>query len=182
MRPHLRRAVLIYIFFGPQEVNPEAVEIFLSTLIEKSLDELNLSGCVELIDDFEVVPSITGKIAPYCYLQHKTMRYFLASLDHNLNFQEDLAVSATLKNTKSCQFATENMLNMEIKKDVPFSIPSHRQYTALGIECGRAECASSGEMLGYARKGAQRDGAEQSLKVAGEASRCSDGLRRRRQH
>ena len=91
--------MLIYIFFGPQEVNPVAVEVFLWTLIEKSLDELKLSGCVELADDFEVARSITGKIASYCYLQHKTMRHFPASLDHNLSFEE---VLATLKSTKNC--------------------------------------------------------------------------------
>jgi len=67
------------------------VELFLSQLIDKLLDKLNQSCCVDVVDGFELELTVIGKITSYYYLQHKMMCYFLDKLSHNMKFEEVLA-------------------------------------------------------------------------------------------
>ncbi|KND03788.1 uncharacterized protein SPPG_01244 [Spizellomyces punctatus DAOM BR117] len=69
-----RRLQMNPTFYGVQEASPEGINIYMSTLIENSLQALVDSACIEIDGDFYVHPTVYGKIASYYYLHHTTIR------------------------------------------------------------------------------------------------------------
>ncbi|KAI8925867.1 Sec63 Brl domain-containing protein [Entophlyctis helioformis] len=68
-----RRVRMNPTFYGAEDTSDEACNQYLSSLIDTALDSLEEAECIEIVDDFEVLPTSYGKIASYYYLRYKTM-------------------------------------------------------------------------------------------------------------
>lgn len=59
-------------YYGVEDVSPEGISIFLSMLVEETLLDLSVAGCIELGDENGIESTILGGIASYYYLSYKT--------------------------------------------------------------------------------------------------------------
>ena len=64
---------------------------YMISLVDKSLEELSESGCIELQSNGDVDPTPLGKVMSYYYLSHKTIRHLLHHAKANATFEEALA-------------------------------------------------------------------------------------------
>nr|KAJ3419799.1 activating signal cointegrator 1 complex subunit [Polyrhizophydium stewartii] len=68
-----RRVRMNPTYYGAEDTTDASVEIYLSSLIEDTLEELKFAECISIVDDFEVTPTSFGKIASFYYLRYKTI-------------------------------------------------------------------------------------------------------------
>lgn len=66
-------------YYGLEDGSQATIDGYLSNLVSKSLDELQLSGCIEVAQN-KLRPTILGKISTYYYLSHKTVRNFCSKI------------------------------------------------------------------------------------------------------
>ena len=64
---------------------------YMVSMVDKSLEELGISGCLELHSNGEVDPTPLGKIMSYYYLSHRTIRHLLRRAKPQATFEEVLA-------------------------------------------------------------------------------------------
>lgn len=70
------------LYYGAEGRDPQIIERFLFNLIEESLKELKLSGCLEESNQTQMFEStLLGSIGAKYYLSHKTLRLFIEILD-----------------------------------------------------------------------------------------------------
>ncbi|CAG0914937.1 unnamed protein product [Notodromas monacha] len=64
-------------YYGLESLEPENVNVHLSGLVDKSVRELEESGCLELDEDGRTLhATVAGRIASLYYLSHKTLALF----------------------------------------------------------------------------------------------------------
>jgi len=66
-------------YYGLEDGTQDAIDNYLSTLVSKSLDELQLSQCIQVSKN-KLLPTNLGKISSYYYLSHKTIRNFCTKI------------------------------------------------------------------------------------------------------
>lgn len=66
-------------YYGLEDGEQSTIDSYLSTLVSKSLDELQLSRCIEVVKT-KLRPTNLGKISSYYYLSHKTIRNFCTKI------------------------------------------------------------------------------------------------------
>ena len=64
---------------------------YMVSMVDKSLEELGISGCLELHSNGDVDPTPLGKIMSYYYLSHRTIRHLLGRAKPQATFEEVLA-------------------------------------------------------------------------------------------
>lgn len=64
---------------------------YMVSMVNKSLEELGNSGCLELHTNGDVDPTPLGKIMSYYYLSHRTIRHLLGRAKPQSTFEEVLA-------------------------------------------------------------------------------------------
>lgn len=64
---------------------------YMFSMVDKSLDELSESGCIELHSNGDVDPTPLGKIMSYYYLSHSTIRHLRLRAKANATFEEALS-------------------------------------------------------------------------------------------
>ena len=85
-----RRLIRNPTYYGIEEVSPESINKFLSSLVSNALDELIKSGCVQVPEDgplAKVEPTFAGQIASFYYVRHETLRLFQQCLDSGQEMQ-----------------------------------------------------------------------------------------------
>jgi len=66
-------------YYGLEDGEQSTIDSYLSTLVSKSLDELQQSQCIEIAKN-KLHPTNLGKISSYYYLSHKTIRNFCTKI------------------------------------------------------------------------------------------------------
>jgi antiviral helicase SLH1 len=66
-------------YYGLEDGSQSTIDSYLSTVVSKSLDDLKLSRCIEVVKN-KLLPTSLGKIASYYYLSHKTIRNFCSKI------------------------------------------------------------------------------------------------------
>ncbi|RWS17895.1 Activating signal cointegrator 1 complex subunit 3-like protein [Dinothrombium tinctorium] len=82
-------------YYGLEGVEPENLNRYLTNIIEKTIADLNESGCIEVDDedDRTLIPTAFGRIASYYYLNHKTVRLLNEHLNSDYtNFETLLRI------------------------------------------------------------------------------------------
>ena len=80
-------------FYGLEDAEQSTMDTYLSTLVSKSLDELQLSRCIEIAEN-KTRPTNLGKISSYYYLSHKTIRNFCSKIRQSSDIHEVLRLLA----------------------------------------------------------------------------------------
>ena len=88
-----RRLVQNPSYYGLEGVGQADMNSFLTGLVGKSLDELELSYCLERDEDGRgVYATVLGRIASYYYLAHQTVQHFRDSLRPDMTSAQVLQV------------------------------------------------------------------------------------------
>ena len=111
-------------YYGMEEVEDQGLNTFLSGVVGKALDELEMSYCLETDEDGRTVYStVEGRIASFYYLAHTTLQHLRDSLKEDMTTEEVLQtlVDAT-------EFAelpvrhNEDNINSELAKQCPLKV------------------------------------------------------------
>ncbi|KAJ1555242.1 hypothetical protein HK405_002907, partial [Cladochytrium tenue] len=68
-----RRLQMNPTYYGVEDVTPEGINLFLSRLVDKTLDELAEASCLEIVGEMDIRPSSSGMLASMYYLSYKTI-------------------------------------------------------------------------------------------------------------
>ncbi|XP_067094233.1 activating signal cointegrator 1 complex subunit 3 [Osmerus mordax] len=122
-----RRLVMNPSYYSLDDVSHETINKYLSTLVEKSLRDLECSSCMEIQEDeCSIQPLTYGRISSYYYLKHQTIRMFREQLRPELTVAEVLSVL-----TDAEEFAelpvrhNEDQLNSELAQRLPLQVKPH---------------------------------------------------------
>ncbi|KAI1304494.1 Sec63 Brl domain-containing protein [Xylaria venustula] len=95
---------------------------FMVDMVNKSLDELALSKCVEMYPNGDVNPTPLGKIMSYYYLSHKTIRHLVKHAKPNASFMDVLSwMSRATEYDELPVRHNEDLINAELSNNLPFS-------------------------------------------------------------
>ncbi|KAI8370380.1 Sec63 Brl domain-containing protein [Radiomyces spectabilis] len=116
-------------YYGLDDLTQRGVDTFLSTMISDVAKRLEESGCVELVDDFALEPTISGRIASYYYLRHQTVRHMRQSIQKDSGMDDILAILGDVPEYDELPArCNEDLLNQEIEKHIPFKVEGGRNF------------------------------------------------------
>ncbi|RYP17754.1 hypothetical protein DL765_004332 [Monosporascus sp. GIB2] len=94
---------------------------FMIEMVNKSLDELATSKCVEVYPNGDVDPTPFGKIMSYYYLSHKTIRHLVKHAKSSASFVDVLScMSRATEYDELPVRHNEDLINAELSKNLPF--------------------------------------------------------------
>ena len=111
-------------YYGMEEVEDQGLNTFLSGVVGKALDELELSYCLETDEDGRTVYStVEGRIASFYYLAHTTLQHLRDSLKEDMTTEEVLQtlVDATEFGQLPVRHNEDN-INSELAKQCPLKV------------------------------------------------------------
>ncbi|TGJ82474.1 hypothetical protein E0Z10_g6295 [Xylaria hypoxylon] len=95
---------------------------FMVDMVNKSLDELALSKCVEIYPNGDVDPTPLGKIMSYYYLSHKTIRHLVKHVKPKASLMDVLSwMSRATEYDELPVRHNEDLINAELSNNLPFS-------------------------------------------------------------
>ena len=101
---------------------------FMIEMVDKSLDELAQSKCVEVYPNGDVDPTPMGKIMSYYYLSHKTIRYLVKHAKPQASFLDVLTWMCRATEYDELPVRhNEDLINAELSRNLTF------QGTSLGL-------------------------------------------------
>lgn len=94
---------------------------FMVDMVNKALDELAVSKCVEIYPNGDVDPTPLGKIMSYYYLSHKTIRHLVKHAKPKASFLDVLSwMSRATEYDELPVRHNEDLINVELSKNLPF--------------------------------------------------------------
>uniref|UniRef100_H3CHL6 Activating signal cointegrator 1 complex subunit 3 n=1 Tax=Tetraodon nigroviridis TaxID=99883 RepID=H3CHL6_TETNG len=92
-----RRLVMNPSYYSLEDISHESINRYLSSLVERSLRDLECSYCIEIQEDERTIQPLTyGRISSYYYLKHQSIRTFKERLKPEMSVQELLTTLALL--------------------------------------------------------------------------------------
>ncbi|KAI0132303.1 Sec63 Brl domain-containing protein [Xylariales sp. AK1849] len=94
---------------------------YMIDMVNKSLDELATSKCVEIYPNGDVDPTPLGKIMSYYYLSHKTIRHLVKHAKPKASFSNVLSwMSSATEYDELPVRHNEDLINAELSRNLPF--------------------------------------------------------------
>ncbi|KAH8193819.1 hypothetical protein TruAng_012016 [Truncatella angustata] len=94
---------------------------YMIEMVNKSLDELAKSSCVDVFPNGDVDPTPMGKIMSYYYLSHKTIRYLVKHAKPKASFEDALEwMSNATEYDELPVRHNEDLINAELSRNLPF--------------------------------------------------------------
>ena len=94
---------------------------FMIEMVNKSLDELATSKCVEVFPNGDVDPTPLGKIMSYYYLSHKTIRHLVKNAKPRASFVDVLSwMSRAIEYDELPVRHNEDLINAELSNHLPY--------------------------------------------------------------
>ncbi|KAI9492472.1 Sec63 Brl domain-containing protein [Zychaea mexicana] len=122
-------------YYGLDDMTQKGVETFLSDTINDVTNRLAESNCVEVEDDFELIPLIAGRIASYYYLRHQTVRHFRQRLHKDSEIDELMDIMGYVPEYEELPArCNEDLLNQEIEKHIPYPVTGTRDFKSPHIK------------------------------------------------
>ncbi|XP_028326089.1 activating signal cointegrator 1 complex subunit 3 isoform X2 [Gouania willdenowi] len=122
-----RRLVMNPSYYNLEDVSHKSINKFLSSLVEKSLRELECSYCMEIKEDDRTIEPLTyGRISSYYYLKHQTVRMFKERLRAELPLHELLSVLTDAEEYAELPVRhNEDQLNSQLAQQLPLQVNPH---------------------------------------------------------
>ncbi len=107
----------------PQQRQQGLANRYMVTLVDRALDELAASRCVEVhADDGRVEATALGKIASYYYLSHRTMRHLAVRAERGADFATALAWMCRAAEYDELPVRhNEDLVNGELSRNLPLA-------------------------------------------------------------
>ena len=100
----------------------QLANVYMIEMVDKALDELAESRCIELQPNGEVDSTPFGKIMSYYYLSHKTVRHLINHAKRNATFQDVLSWMCCATEFDELPVRhNEDLINAELSKNLPLS-------------------------------------------------------------
>lgn len=122
-----RRLVMNPSYYNLEDINHESINKYLSTLVERSLRDLECSYCIEIQEDERTIEPMTyGRISSYYYLKHQTIRMFKERLRAELPIEELLSVLTDAEEYAELPVRhNEDQLNSALAQQLPLQVNPH---------------------------------------------------------
>ncbi|CAF0861832.1 unnamed protein product [Brachionus calyciflorus] len=118
-----RRLLVNPSYYELESIEPKDLNKFLSNLIQVSLSQLEVSGCIQIGDSGEVSASTNGKIASFYYLTHTTLKMFRDTLNDDTDIESLIdIVSLSSEFDEFPVRHNEDKLNETLSKEVPLKV------------------------------------------------------------
>ena len=118
-------------YYGLEQLEPHMVNHYLSSLIQRSLSQLEQAFCIEIDEDgSHVEPTSFGRIASYYYLSHSTLKLFRERLSATNSMEDILSILCDCHEYDELPVRhNEDILNGELSKSCripanPYSLDS----------------------------------------------------------
>jgi antiviral helicase SLH1 len=99
-----------------------AANDYMIEMVEKSLDELSESGCIEVHSNGDVDSTPLGKIMSYYYLSHKTIRELSHHARSTATFEDVLSWMCRASEYDELPVRhNEDLINIELSKNLPLN-------------------------------------------------------------
>ncbi|KAM0153234.1 hypothetical protein ACHAPG_007200 [Botrytis cinerea] len=93
---------------------------YMISMVDKSLDELAESKCLEIYPNGNIDSTPLGKIMSYYYLSHKTIRHLVTHAKPNASFRDVLSwMSSATEYDELPVRHNEDLINIELSKNLP---------------------------------------------------------------
>ncbi|NXQ47985.1 ASCC3 protein, partial [Catharus fuscescens] len=122
-----RRLIMNPTYYNLDDVSHDTVNKYLSSLVEKSLFDLEGSYCIEVGEDNRSIEPLTyGRIASYYYLKHPTIGMFQDQLKPESNIEELLLILTNADEYTDLPVRhNEDQMNSELAKHLPIEVNPH---------------------------------------------------------
>lgn len=122
-----RRLIMNPTYYNLDDVSHDTVNKYLSSLVEKSLFDLEGSYCIEVGEDNRSIEPLTyGRIASYYYLKHPTIGMFKDQLKPESNIEELLLILTNADEYTDLPVRhNEDQMNSELAKHLPIEVNPH---------------------------------------------------------
>uniref|UniRef100_A0AAV2MBR4 Activating signal cointegrator 1 complex subunit 3 n=1 Tax=Knipowitschia caucasica TaxID=637954 RepID=A0AAV2MBR4_KNICA len=122
-----RRLVMNPSYYELEDISHESINKYLSSLVERSLRDLECSYCIEIQeDDRTITPMTYGRISSYYYLKHQTIRMFKERLRAELPIEELLSVLTEAEEYAELPVRhNEDQLNSALAQQLPLQVNPH---------------------------------------------------------
>ena len=111
-------------YYEMEDVEDEGLNTFLSGVVGKALDQLEMSYCLETDDDGRSIYStVEGRIASFYYLTHTTLQHLRDTLEADMSTEQMLQtlVDATEFSQLPVRHNEDN-INAELAKQCPLKV------------------------------------------------------------
>ncbi|XP_027550315.1 activating signal cointegrator 1 complex subunit 3 [Neopelma chrysocephalum] len=122
-----RRLIMNPSYYNLDDVSHDTMNKYLSSLVEKSLFDLECSYCIEIGEDNRSIEPVTyGRIASYYYLKHPTIGMFKEQLKPESNIEELLLILTNADEYTDLPVRhNEDQMNSELAKHLPIEVNPH---------------------------------------------------------
>ncbi|KAJ7417966.1 hypothetical protein WISP_61759 [Willisornis vidua] len=122
-----RRLIMNPTYYNLDDVSHDTMNKYLSSLVEKSLFDLECSYCIEIGEDNRSIEPLTyGRIASYYYLKHPTIGMFKEQLKPESNIEELLLILTNADEYTDLPVRhNEDQMNSELAKHLPIEVNPH---------------------------------------------------------
>uniref|UniRef100_A0A8U8BH38 Activating signal cointegrator 1 complex subunit 3 n=1 Tax=Geospiza parvula TaxID=87175 RepID=A0A8U8BH38_GEOPR len=122
-----RRLIMNPTYYNLDDVSHDTMNKYLSSLVEKSLFDLEGSYCIEVGEDNRSIEPLTyGRIASYYYLKHPTIGMFKEQLKPESNIEELLLILTNADEYTDLPVRhNEDQMNSELAKHLPIEVNPH---------------------------------------------------------
>ncbi|NWT92154.1 ASCC3 protein, partial [Urocynchramus pylzowi] len=122
-----RRLIMNPTYYNLDDVSHDTMNKYLSSLVEKSLFDLEGSYCIAVGEDNRSIEPLTyGRIASYYYLKHPTIGMFKDQLKPESNIEELLLILTNADEYTDLPVRhNEDQMNSELAKHLPIEVNPH---------------------------------------------------------
>ncbi|XP_063245781.1 activating signal cointegrator 1 complex subunit 3 [Prinia subflava] len=122
-----RRLIMNPTYYNLDDVSHDTMNKYLSSLVEKSLFDLEGSYCIEVGEDNRSIEPLTyGRIASYYYLKHPTIGMFKDQLKPENSIEELLLILTNADEYTDLPVRhNEDQMNSELAKHLPIEVNPH---------------------------------------------------------
>ncbi|NXR61952.1 ASCC3 protein, partial [Rhadina sibilatrix] len=122
-----RRLIMNPTYYNLDDVSHDTMNKYLSSLVEKSLFDLEGSYCIEVGEDNRSIEPLTyGRIASYYYLKHPTIGMFKDQLKPESNIEKLLLILTNADEYTDLPVRhNEDQMNSELAKHLPIEVNPH---------------------------------------------------------
>ncbi|CCJ29959.1 unnamed protein product [Pneumocystis jirovecii] len=108
-------------YYGLSDSSSNNINIYLSKIINTSINELIISNCIYRDEDETLKATVFGSIASYYYISHKTIRNLLNKMKLEINFKNCLRLLSEASEFDELSVRhNEDIINKEISQKLPF--------------------------------------------------------------
>ncbi|PRP78838.1 activating signal cointegrator 1 complex subunit 3 [Planoprotostelium fungivorum] len=109
-------------YYGLEDTSTEAMNRFLSDMIDKTIEDLEKGKCISVEDD-AITPLTMGRITSFYYLHYTTAQLFATKIDKDCDLKKTMKTLTEASEYRELPVRhNEDKLNEELSRDLPWEV------------------------------------------------------------